>query len=1136
MQSPSTENTPDPLQASSHERDQQQGQGQGQESGHDLQLEQHTLGNGISKSVDDSVSPGANNTLSDSTATSEIDPLLEQKSSSPVLQSDVTATLAEGKQSDRDSQAETTPYQLSDGRHEYTSFSEEGPQSAEPGVSSDQTGRDDMATTQPGEELITTKPRLKRPALRPVSLDITPKKSILKAETAYPLIEQPVRNPIFKSQWLQSTVNKLVVMTGPATPTAYTGNSPSMFRKLVNQAAAATMATPPPSEAQRPTRPPVFSNSERPYLQLESENSSASLLSDKALKRVRFSVGQLTTEHIFHNDDAYESAEESEPQKTQVQIITTPAQPKKPMMTTEGIVVDDNIYTAKEIMNHYLTACNTREEPPIERLLQDMRVASTRTSNPLLSTIDLTGVPLPRRSLDPITDLLTLEFGLRQLYLDNCNLEDETLKGLLYSLLVADTLTVLSLQDNKKIKSAGFKYISVLVKKTKTLKVLNISGSNLDKRSIEFLSHALRVGRLGFGSRLEELRVDRCGLRGNLLEILGGGVWIGVLMRDYDEQPNAAVPVNNEEQGFKRVFPGISNPELLKRTHGVESLDISDNDLRQGADYVAQTLRRNLSLRTLVMANNNLDPIRLAALADALVKNKLACTVRSLKLNIGLESLDLSNNRICGPDITGIKSMTQKLVYNKTLKKLTLSNTGMQSEGAIALAEFLPETRTLVHLDLTGNDLVDIAGVMALSVSIRMNKSLTCLDMNVPPNDPEFARLSRDILRACVSNMEEQTGSNAGMPSPDDIPTTTIFRQPTHLPREHTPESTAVSAEDRRWALLESVANELYWTRSTVTALERALNHEKALRRSWMEQNDIYQNDPVAASGQTEVNGQSQDSANKNQSVPAADDPMEQRMRDIAKGVLHRGPPQYEHLYNQGKLHQASIMDLMTKVDNDKALQELETMYNLLNAFTHAYRTLFALPELPPDVTIGQRTNSLPINSAGQTSAASESPGDPNEKVNAINSQDVPTPTLTKEPTSDLESSFLLEDEEDMDDDIYTSDTLNGAPEASPADGVSSPPLSAIENGNVAVETLHDKGLKPAPLIMSDIGSVDSQRSPSSIASPLEKLRKAVEEEEGEVLRRGKELVENELENGSAAEAMTGEELKIQILSADTDA
>lgn len=128
-----------------------------------------------------------------------------------------------------------------------------------------------------------------------------------------------------------------------------------------------------------------------------------------------------------------------------------------------------------------------------------------------------------------------------------------------------------------------------------------------------------------------------------------GGVWLGVLMRDYDDQPNKAIPNNNEEQGFKRVFPGVANPELLKRTRGVEVLDVSDNDLRvrvhdpycsdavlfvftksvrvlthiidfqQGTDFVAQTLRRNMSLKCLVLANNNLDPARLAVLADALV-------------------------------------------------------------------------------------------------------------------------------------------------------------------------------------------------------------------------------------------------------------------------------------------------------------------------------------------------------------------------------------------------------------------------------------------------------------------------------------------------------------------------------------
>jgi hypothetical protein len=44
----------------------------------------------------------------------------------------------------------------------------------------------------------------------------------------------------------------------------------------------------------------------------------------------------------------------------------------------------------------------------------------------------------------------------------------------------------------------------------------------MDKKAIEFLAQALKIGRLGFGSRLEELRMDRCGLRGNLLEIIGG--------------------------------------------------------------------------------------------------------------------------------------------------------------------------------------------------------------------------------------------------------------------------------------------------------------------------------------------------------------------------------------------------------------------------------------------------------------------------------------------------------------------------------------------------------------------------------------------------------------------------------------
>ncbi|KAG0005276.1 hypothetical protein BGZ79_005856 [Entomortierella chlamydospora] len=978
---------------------------------------------------------------------------------------------------------------------------------------------------QPGM-IIMTRPKLKRPTLRQIDLNSVPKKSILKKETSYPFIEQPVRNPIFNSPWLQSTVNKLAVISGPAPPTAYTANSPSIFRKLVTQAATPA----PPTGYQRLAGPPVFANNGKSLTILQSGGSSTSLLSDKSLKRVRFSVGQLATEHLFYDDDAYESAEESEQQEKQVQITTTPVQPKQPFTTSDGVVVDDNIYTATEITNFYLIACIDREENPIDRLINDMHTASSRPSNPLLTSIDISGEPLPRRALEPISDILSLEFGLKQLHLDNCSLEDDTLKMVLYSLLLTDTLTVLSIQDNKKIKVNGFKYISVFVKKTKSLKSLNISGITADKKSVEFLAHALKVGRLGFGSRLQELRMDRCGLRGNLLEIMApaikesnlkvvslrsnrigsaGGVWLGVLMRDYEDQPNATVPTNNDEQGFKRVFPGISNPELLKRTHGVEILDISDNDLRQGADYVAQTLRRNMSLKSLIMANNNLDPARLVILADA------------LKLNIGLESLDLSNNRVCGPLVTGITALKQKLTYNRTLTKLNLSNTGLQSEGAIVLAEFLPETRALAQLDLTGNELVDIAGVMALSASIRINSSLTCLDMNVPPNDPEFARLSRDILRACIRNMEVKTGSNAGMPSLDDMPTDTIFRQPSS---PIIPEPTSHSPEDKRWLLLETVAGELYRSRDTLNAMEKALNYEKVMRRNWLEH--FYRKSaavaPVVPNVSTETRSGETVKPATIPVTPIPSTPEEKKMFDVANGVLYRGPPQIEQLYHQCKRHQANIISLNSRIDNDKALQELENMHTLINVFLEAYCGLFALPEMPTNVVVAKRSNSLPpLEPSGSGSPSVPSTTDDSDskatdgdvQVEEVSLEQVVPEVLVEEPVSEIGSTFLLEDEDDLDDELYTNDALIDVRRTSLlADRSGSGPSSPEVQSPESPTSYRGRGLKPTPVNTTDAGQPDGERSPPTLASPLEKLRKAKEVEEAEALRRGKDLLETEAE------------------------
>jgi protein phosphatase 1 regulatory subunit 37 len=98
------------------------------------------------------------------------------------------------------------------------------------------------------------------------------------------------------------------------------------------------------------------------------------------------------------------------------------------------------------------------------------------------------------------------------------------------------------------------------------------------------------------------------------------------------------------------------------------------------------------------------------------------------------------------------------------LKRLFLSDTGLTTDGAISLAEFLPETKSLLHLDLTSNPLVETAGILALSVGLKSNTLIRCLDLSIPPNSPDLAELSQSILQSCIRNTE--LAANIAKPGP----------------------------------------------------------------------------------------------------------------------------------------------------------------------------------------------------------------------------------------------------------------------------------------------------------------------------------------------------------------------------------
>ncbi|KAG1738822.1 uncharacterized protein EDB91DRAFT_1248983 [Suillus paluster] len=108
-----------------------------------------------------------------------------------------------------------------------------------------------------------------------------------------------------------------------------------------------------------------------------------------------------------------------------------------------------------------------------------------------------------------------------------------------------------------------------------------------------------------------------------------------------------------------------------------------------------------------------------------------------------------SRNPCSGPGLDGVP-----FTLNTALKRLFLSSTNMTSQGTIALAEFLPESNSLLHLDLTVNNL-DITAVMALSSGLKANHMMRCLDLMIPPDDEEFAKMCREILNTCIRNTEE---------------------------------------------------------------------------------------------------------------------------------------------------------------------------------------------------------------------------------------------------------------------------------------------------------------------------------------------------------------------------------------------
>ncbi|CAL1710893.1 unnamed protein product [Somion occarium] len=595
----------------------------------------------------------------------------------------------------------------------------------------------------------------------------------------------------------------------------------------------------------------------------------------KSLKRAHFILPEMTTVYPISSSNPPSTPSLKEEKRS---IEEREAERRKRVVrrnsaASDPAAAEDPWWTLEQVESFYRECCVGREEAPDPAVS-----AALLHTNP--RTVDLSGVQLTVGSASVLSDVFTIEWGLRKLVFKECDLDEHILKPMLHALLIPNSLVFLSVASNRRLKPPAFRLIGAYLTKARSLQFLDVSQNSLDKRSVEYIAAALPAAPT---PGLTSLRLDDCALRPTALDSLAhvvrvsslrnislrynkisasGAVAVALMMKDYPDRypissingsatssanvsPTSSVtllsppatptfshvtfsavdalpptppprsspilppprhpstapqttytpyiprskrlqqnasnnsnplsptgqpiplitssaqggittrhpvppspslptsPVQNHDHGpSAALLDKVRALDSLPRLGALRTLDLRGNDIRGAVSYIAQVLKRNRTLKVLNLSENKLDVQALVVIAEA------------LKYNSCLETLDLSKNPCCGPSLEGVQSLRTAFTLNNALKRLFLSSTSMTSAGAIALAEFLPESTSLLHLDLTMNNL-DLAGVMALSSGLKANHIMRCLDLNIPPSDEQMARMCRDILNTCVRNTEE---------------------------------------------------------------------------------------------------------------------------------------------------------------------------------------------------------------------------------------------------------------------------------------------------------------------------------------------------------------------------------------------
>lgn len=436
----------------------------------------------------------------------------------------------------------------------------------------------------------------------------------------------------------------------------------------------------------------------------------------------------------------------------------------------------------------YRRCCQLRETPILKKITEQLIAPTNSTSTGVVEKLDLSGYWMQLADLVTLGDYLAV-VPVKEVVLENCGLNDEGLRVVLAGLLAARKVSgaprrraITSAEGlveqggvverlvlkNNKIGPEGWKYLCLFIYMCKSIVSLDLAEIQFPKppqptATNGYMPHfhlheekkapmdistlfSKCIGERLAGSTLEMMNLSNTGLNHTQLgQILDGIMQCGV-------RRLGLAHIDLDSEGLEHIKRYLSSGKC-------EALDLGGNDLRDQCEIIGGAIDETNTLWALSLAECNLKPASLCKLLPHLYKLS------------NFRFLDLSHNKaLFDSDPSAVGVLRRYLPKMESVKRIHLSDCALNSEQVIALAEVIPEMKSIAHISFLENpELTKLADASteetqeeasalyaSLLAATRISPSLVCVDIDVPTESSgEIVKaLAKQIVAYCLRNME----------------------------------------------------------------------------------------------------------------------------------------------------------------------------------------------------------------------------------------------------------------------------------------------------------------------------------------------------------------------------------------------